>query len=246
MNTDLQTALDNFRCNATRYGKYLRYYDGNHDLAFATEKFQNTFGNLFREFALNLCPVVCDAVRDKLRISGLRRNAGSLPAFGRLSGSGDQTSAAGDHTQASSLRSDAVNSIWRRSRMGLRSGEVHKEALRSGDAYVIVWPDVNGKAMLFPNHAANITVEYDDEGTGNILWAAKWWTTRDKRVRVNLFYPDRIERYISKQQSEIIVADAKSFLPFTSAMSPGFSRPSVALETSSANAGPPEGGTHSA
>ena len=71
MNNDLQTALDNFRCNATKYTKFQRYYDGNHDLAFATEKFQNTFGNLFREFALNLCPVVCDAVRDKLRISSV-------------------------------------------------------------------------------------------------------------------------------------------------------------------------------
>ncbi|MBV9242065.1 MAG: hypothetical protein JO314_08650, partial [Acidobacteria bacterium] len=46
MNNDLQTALDNFRCNATRYAKYDRYYNGDHDLAFATEKFQNTFGSL--------------------------------------------------------------------------------------------------------------------------------------------------------------------------------------------------------
>jgi hypothetical protein len=91
---------------------------------------------------------------------------------------------------------------------------VHKEVLRAGDAYVIVWPDASGRATLFPNHAANITVEYDDEGTGNILWAAKWWAMRDKRVRVNLFYPDRVERYVSKQESEIVVSDARSFLPF--------------------------------
>src|SRR6476620_2066142 len=69
-NTDLQQALDNFRSQATRYERYQRYYDGNHDLAFASDKFQNTFGTLFREFALNLCPVICDAVRDKLRVTG--------------------------------------------------------------------------------------------------------------------------------------------------------------------------------
>src|SRR5438477_722440 len=89
MNTDLQQALDNFRLQATRYAKYQRYYDGKHDLAFATEKFQNTFGSLFREFALNLCPVICDAVRDKLRVTGFSiEAAGSAgaPACNAASG----------------------------------------------------------------------------------------------------------------------------------------------------------------
>ena len=60
MNNDIEKALTNFRSNDERYGKAERYYDGEHDLAFATEKFQNTFGTLFREFALNLCPVICE------------------------------------------------------------------------------------------------------------------------------------------------------------------------------------------
>ncbi|HTH52273.1 MAG TPA: phage portal protein [Pyrinomonadaceae bacterium] len=178
---DLQKALDNFRLNAPRYERFSRYYNGDHDLAFATEKFQNTFGTLFREFALNLCPVVCDAMRDKLRIRGV----------------------------------GSANDIWSRSRMALRCGEVHKEALRSGDAYVIVWPDAAGRATLFPNRAASIFVQYDDENAGQLLWAAKWWPTRDKHVRVNLFYPDRVERYVSKTETEVLVADAKTFLPFS-------------------------------
>ena len=69
MNNDIEKALTNLRANATRYDKPMRYYNGDHDLAFATEKFENTFGTLFREFALNLCPVICDAVRDKLRVT---------------------------------------------------------------------------------------------------------------------------------------------------------------------------------
>jgi len=211
MNNDLQTALDIFRLNAIRYAKYQRYYDGNHDLAFATEKFQNTFGNLFREFALNLCPVVCDAVRDKLRIAGLKAEPPAL-AGGFLDARGGQKPPANAGGSPSS-------DIWTRSRMGLRSGEVHKEALRTGDAYVIVWPDASGKATIFPNRAANIAVQYDDEGTGNILWAAKWWTTRDKRVRVNLFYPDRVERYVSKTETEVIVSDARSFVPYVQSAS---------------------------
>jgi len=54
----------------SRYERAERYYRGSHDLAFASAKFQNAFGALFREFALNLCPAVCDSVRDKLIVKG--------------------------------------------------------------------------------------------------------------------------------------------------------------------------------
>ena len=84
MNTHIEQALYNFRTNGGRYARAERYYNGDHDLAFATEKFANTFGSLFREFALNLCPAVCDAIGDKLKIEGFsvsspRVNKGSSP-----------------------------------------------------------------------------------------------------------------------------------------------------------------------
>ena len=67
MNHTLEQAIDQFRNQAARYRKSRRYYSGEQDLQFASEKFASTFGNLFREFALNLCPAIVDAVRDKLR-----------------------------------------------------------------------------------------------------------------------------------------------------------------------------------
>jgi hypothetical protein len=70
MLTDLEQAIKNLRASALRYDKPERYYRGDHDLAFATAKFENAFGSLFREFALNLCPAICDAVRDKLKVTG--------------------------------------------------------------------------------------------------------------------------------------------------------------------------------
>src|SRR5256885_16908802 len=80
MNSHIEQAIQNFRASSARYPKTERYYRGDHDLAFATEKFQNTFGNLFREFALNLCPVICDAVRDKLRITGFSVDSVGSPS----------------------------------------------------------------------------------------------------------------------------------------------------------------------
>lgn len=172
--------MNMIRENSSRFERVERYYNGDHDLAFATEKFQNTFGTLFREFALNLCPVICDAVRDKLRVTGFAvEDAGTFD----------------------DLRSEARR-LWARNRMATRSGEVHKEALKCGNAYVIVWPDERGKARFYPNRASQIAVEHGTDSEETLAWAAKTWTDADKRIRLNLFYPDRIERYIYRTKAE--------------------------------------------
>lgn len=186
MNKTIEQAITNIRLNADRYAKAERYYSGKHDLAFATEKFQNTFGTLFREFALNLCPVICDAVRDKLRVTGFSvEDAGtqaSLPAIREsVSRAGKDALVPTQHTRR----------IWQRNRMGTRAGEIHKEALICGEAYMIVWPNEHGIATFYPNKAATITVEMDEASPGSVSWAAKVWRTADKHIRLNLFYPDR-------------------------------------------------------
>jgi hypothetical protein len=190
MNQDIETALKNFRAGAEKYRRPERYYKGDHDLAFATEKFKNAFGSMFREFALNLCPAVCDAVRDKLKIREFRVEQGG-----------------GD------LAAEAWR-IWQQNRMGKRSGEVHKEAVKNGDAYVIVWPNAAGEVTIYPNKSGVCTVVYDEETPGRVLWAAKHWKMPDKRVRLNLFYPDRIEKYISKGASENTLPEAKEFIAY--------------------------------
>lgn len=190
MNVDIETALKNFRQTSDKYRRAERYYRGDHDLAFATEKFKNAFGSMFREFALNLCPAVCDAVRDKLKVREFRVEEG------------------GEALGAEAWR------IWQQNRMGKRAGEVHKEAVKNGDAYVIVWPNSEGRAAIYPNKAGVCTAVYDEETPGRILWAAKHWRLPDKRVRLNLFYPDRIEKYVSKGASENTLPEPKDFVPY--------------------------------
>ncbi len=209
MNKDIEKALVDFRVQAERYTKTERYYDGKQDLAFATEKFQNTFGTLFREFALNLCPVICDAVRDKLRVTGFSVDSYRVAEL--------QSYRGGEGSSDSGNSMDSVNSatrqIWQQNRMATRAGEMHKEALKNGDAYAIVWPNARCEAVIYPNKAANITVAYDENSPGQIAWAAKYWRNADKRIRLNLFYPDRIEKYISQSESEGSLPDADGFQP---------------------------------
>src|SRR5688500_3341951 len=189
MNTNIEQAIEDLRISSRRYARLERYYNGVHELSFATEKFQNAFGTQFREFAMNLCPAVCDAVKDKLKITGFGVDEGPPNAAIRAA------------------------RIWSANRMDLRSGEVHKEVLKNGDAYVIVWPDRNGRAMIFPNSAASIAVSYDEESPGRIKHAAKFWRAGDKHTRLNLYFPDRIEKYVTAKPSEGLLPEASEFVP---------------------------------
>src|SRR3954451_11766061 len=221
-NKYIDEAIDAFRRQGVGYAKSERYYAGRHDLAFATEKFLSTFGTLFREFAMNLCPAICDAVRDKLKISGFSINAGTRTARPAVIAPDVGTRASlpasvarnaeGVPLEAGSLRSD-IDRIWFRNRLQQRAGEIHKEALKNGDAYAIVWFDPAGEVTIYPQRAVNVAVTYGEDSPGQILWAAKYCRTSDKRTRLNIFYPDRIERYITKKECDAMLPEAKDLFP---------------------------------
>lgn len=189
MADEVTQALQQLQARASDYALYRDYYTGRHRLAFATEKFRNAFGALFRSFADNLCPAVVDAVADRLTVVG----------FGVEEGA--------------SAVAEAAWGIWQGNRMDRRAGEVHLEALRSGDAYVVVWPDAAGKPVIYPNAGSTMTVSYDHEQPGMIRWAAKCWRIEDRRLRLNLYYADRIEKYVTRAK-DALPEKADAFEPF--------------------------------
>lgn len=179
-NKDIEKAVTALAANQAKYEKATAYYNGEHSLKFATDKFRNAFGTLFKEFALNLCPAVCDAVRDKLTVTGWKVEAG-----------------------ADTVTKKAWE-IWQANRMGVRARQIHREAIVAGDAYAIVWVDPDKKTTIYPQKAMSCTVIYNVETPGKIDMAAKYWLIdgekKDKKkARLNLYYADRIERYVTKK-----------------------------------------------
>lgn len=172
-----------------RYRLYRRYAAGDQDLAFATPKYAATFGTLFREFSYNRCARVIDALADRLQVERFTAEADGA--------------------------SETAGDLWRRNRMDARAGEVHRGALRDGDAYVIVWPET-GTALgedaafpqFWPQNAQQVRVRYDDEQPGKITMAVKAWLITGNRRRLNLYFPDRIEKYVTRGRSTTINAEA--------------------------------------
>lgn len=171
---DLDWGLEVLADRRAGYQLYRRYYDGDHRLTFATEKFRSAFGSLFQTMADNLAPTVVDAIADRLQVEAFSSEP-DVPL---------------------------VQDIWEGNRMPRRSGEVHLGALREGDAYVIVWPDRAGTVRLWPQDPKAVVVRYDeDDEPDRIIWAAKVWRVHvdgQVRSRANLYYPARIEKYLSR------------------------------------------------
>ena len=109
MNQNIEQAIEKLRNQAGRYRQTKRYYAGEHNLQFATEKFATTFGELFREFALNLCPAIVDSVRDKLKITGFAVH-----------------DAAQAELATGTVAAPVIARIWRANRMAIRAGRCIK------------------------------------------------------------------------------------------------------------------------
>jgi len=79
---------------------------------------------------------------------------------------------------------------------------LYKRHILAGGDYVICWPDAaRERALIWPKKAHEMAVAYDPEITGRVVRAAKLWRGEDKHMRLNLYYPDRIEKYRSRKES---------------------------------------------
>lgn len=179
-NKDIEWAVKETKNRAKTVLLMQDYYKGEHRAAFATDKWETAFGQVFRRFRDNLCPAVVDSKSDRLQLSGFD--------------CGD------DSTNAKAA------DIWKANRMDRRSGEVHTGSLRDGDAFVIVWPGADGQPIFYPQRAERMAARWSEDQPGLVEIASKLWPQdpwEDKTFwRLTLYYPDRIERYITRNALE--------------------------------------------
>lgn len=171
---DIQKALDTIKAKLPVTEKYVRYYDGEHPLTFASKSFQTAFGQVLRSLHDNLCPIVVDAPADRMEVINF----------------------SGDDPKVESAVAVSAWALWQRETLELLSNDVHKEALKTGDAYLIVWPDEFNVSQFYAQDSRQCAMIVDMD-TGAALYGAKQWMTEEKRVRLTLYYSDRIEKYIS-------------------------------------------------
>jgi hypothetical protein len=216
----IDRAAERLEGRAEYYKRSVDYFEGRHPTPPATDRWTKQLQDAFENLRDNLMPLVIEALVSRLKVSGFAPQLRStdpdeLPAFTYPAGQpelipqpgrwvSDRDRPQDRQAEASRLRAE---DLWEHNRMDAGQRQVHEEAGKKGDAYVIVWADEHGRAGIYPNDAELCCVEWDAEMPRRKLWAVKRWRdTNLDRVRVDIYYRDRVEKYVSVREAEHVKA----------------------------------------
>lgn len=150
-----------------------QYSDGLSPEAFATPRLARLFRKSGTKFRINYCSTVISAVSDRLEISSV--------ACGSPAGNA------------------VIEEVWEDNLLGIEAGNVHEAALTYGETYVIFWTDDDEKIRLYHHDPFSVRVFYDPANKRIKTHAIKTWDEK-KRKRVDLYFADRVERYVSVKE----------------------------------------------
>lgn len=162
--------------------KFRDYYEGEQTLVFGSEKFRQKYGEQFAGFKDNWTKPVVDSRVNRLRVEGLAIN---------------EALDSGVTAELDMTPEELALQIWTvmaRNNWDEQQDDLHQGALVEGRSYVIVWPDPILGARVHWNPGQNVIVRRTDDGE-SVAWAVRRWLTPSDDIRVNLYLPDRIEKY---------------------------------------------------
>ncbi|HEY3689684.1 MAG TPA: phage portal protein [Pseudonocardiaceae bacterium] len=155
------------------YHKAGQYYSGEIPEFFASPRLRRAMMRTGAAFRFNFAKIPVDAVVERLKLAAV--------------------------TCADTTADSALRDIWLRNKIALQSRQIIRRACEFGDAYVIVWPsDDDSGVDIFYNSAQCVRIVYDTENPLLKSYAVKRWEVGGKRHRADVYYPDRIEKWITK------------------------------------------------
>jgi hypothetical protein len=177
---------------------YQSYYDGVHNLRFATRKYRESFGALFKEFSDNWMAVVVDAAVERMKIEGFRFPVGE----GESTGESEETT--GD-----SIAWD----IWQRNNLDRASELAHEQMFVSGRVYLSIGPQEDGTTfnpVIQVEHPSEVYVHHQGNSLSPRVAAVKRWYDHDEQLMyATLYLPDSIWKFQAASKSDRASVDVK-------------------------------------
>jgi hypothetical protein len=171
--SDIKLALEHILTRRDAYKHAESYYEGAQPEVFLDQRWYRLFKNPALDFRFNFSKTVVDSVLNRLEISQVLTTSEDAQNY--------------------------IDQIWEQTDLKLDINEIHRNALVYGDCYAIVWPDSNGTLAIDYNSPLTTAVVYDQENPRIKSFAAKMWQITEadgrKTIKLNLYYPDRIEKY---------------------------------------------------
>jgi hypothetical protein len=189
MANELSWAQAHFSIYNPEYDRFHDYYRGNHRKVTTTTHLTTMFGQLFNDLRINECPIVVDALADRLQIASITS----------------------DNTTASKF----IDEVWTKNKMDGGAGIVHSQAVKLGDAYVSVGIDpITNQIIINPEKRNSVAVRYGYDGFRDVIVeAVKVWD-EGGRLRINRYLQDRTERYITLNPTTEIPSDISKLTPY--------------------------------
>jgi hypothetical protein len=193
---------------ARRVARYRRYYDGDHDMPLTTEmkellRIQDSDDGL----AINLMPTVVDTMADRCIVKSIE-GVDPTPESAVTDQSATPEAAANGPSKSSRWAQE----IQELTRFDVIQGDVHQGAIRDGNTYLMVGWDNDKKQVCFYVEPAfdgvsGMLMIYRSRNSATPYAAVKVWqvegetapdsTVVETKTRCNVYYPDRIEKYIA-------------------------------------------------
>ena len=152
-----------------------RYYGGEHDTAI-TDRLKKFLPPRLA-FRDNFMNVVVDALAERLKVIGF-------------------TSEDVDYAEW-------AWALWQMNRMDYTQVVIHTEAVMLGDSYVLCDWDAVKERPRWTHQMAEMILPHYNEATREIDWVSKKWMQRgmtgdEPETRLNIYYPDRVEKYVAR------------------------------------------------
>lgn len=169
------------------------YYTGEIDEVFASDRLRRLIGRDGTRYRVNLAKTAVDEVTELLEVAAI-----SVPD---------------EKTATATL----VDRVWNANKLYRRIDDLFRRAGEYGDAYLLIWDgEQPGTVDVLYNSPKCMRVVYDPENPQIALYAIKQWRDTTGLQRATLYYPDRIERHVSKKKAtkpSIVEADWQPYGP---------------------------------
>lgn len=183
-----------------------RYYDGQHNLRFATRKFRESFGALFKEFADNWMAVIVDAAVERMKIEGFR-----FPV--EHEEEQDDETVGDRETTGDKLAWE----IWQRNNLDRASELAHEQMFVSGRAYLLVGPQEDGSMdnpVITVEHPSEVYVHHQANTLSpRTAGVKRWYDHETQRAYATLYLPDSIWKFESTEDTTPTEAAAAKWQP---------------------------------
>lgn len=196
-----------------RVARYRKYYDGDHDAKLTKE-----MKELLRVtdsddgFAINFCPMVVDTMTDRCivqSIEGVEPDAAAMVT--------EQSATPEAKPKGPSKATTWAQEVSELNHFDVIQGDLHQSAIRDGNSYLLsewdndkkqvcmyvepAWDGQTGVLMVYRSH--NVSTPY----AAIKIWQIEDATAQDNLsiqviTRVNIYYADRVEKFIARDMSD--------------------------------------------